>query len=478
MPIYVILNTVKSDGVGDFSHFEDIINAINVNKVFDDVEFLLLVLFQENEKRPFNGRLYRNLLERTKKLGHQYVFGTEQEHLNLIASFNNAHEIYCNLNISSQVIIISYDKLFDLYEPYFKKDVVIKYISEHDAIINRQKSLIYPVTNSKYQREFLIRGMGLSLNANGIKVKNIPAVTFDEAVSIIQENDPDLLDFMVNCTQAADLDELLRDNIIIPAYFNYDYKFAYFIALISQNVTIHHGKNIIIYHSGSNFNNVTQELRQAYHIQYIFENFAKCRVQIFSPNDDTPTLEYQSIDSTTLNVRVFSGFAVSNSSYRALYRLAPLAGVSGDNTFELAVATETLPVYWSTNSSFKEETFAGLQTILLNNNFIADQEVIEAYILFFRLCAEAGDDIEQFRLIDFNNLREFWPIIAKHIKMQCNFYNKIEEIVFEKMPNDSLPESKRSGISLSNFFSLFAGSDYAKTEPLSSLAKKDSLHFG
>lgn len=463
MPNYVILNTVKTDGVGDFSHFEDIVKAIKANSKFADVELFLLVLFEENAERFSNCPLYTDLLIRTHNLGCHYVFGTLNEHEAAVCI-----NVYLRhqLQQASQVLIVSYDKLFEFYEPYFKQSAVIKYISEHDGLMNQQKSIVYPRDKVKYPRELLMRGMGLSSNCYGVKIKDIPNLTFNMAVETIQNSDPNLFSNMINCAGAKDLEELLKDNIIIPAYFSCDYKFAYFIALVSQNYSIHEGKNIIIYHSGTNFNNANLDMRHQYYIKHILEYLAECNTQVYSQDSITPNLVYSNKDSATITVRVFSGFSISNCSYQALYKLAPLVGVSGDNTFELAVTSKVLPVYWSTNPAFKEQTFVGLRNILIKADLGLDGNVINAFLKFFELCKENGDDYKLFKFIDFQKLKRYWPVVAEHIKRHYNFYDRLENIVCENLTHHALPSKVRfsslrgsQASSWPGFFERIFGSD-------------------
>jgi len=442
---YIILNTVNIDGVGDFSHFEAIVKALKANSNFDDVEFLLLVLFLENEDRYPSCALYNDLLMRTHNLGCTYIFGTESEHRCRLGL--NSY-VSSQLIDASQVLIISYDKLFELYEPYFDKKAVIKFIPEHDASMSKQKTIQYPQSLVKYPRELLIRGLGLSSNCFGIKVKSEPNLTFTTAKETIQESDPSLFASMINCAGARDLEELLSDNKIIPAYFSYDWQFANFIAMISQNQTIHQEKNIIIYHSGTNFNNFNIDIRHQSFIEHILNDLAKCHIQVFSPDSNMPNLEFNNHGQSGISIKVFSGFNISYLSYQALYKLADIVGVSGDNTFELAVQSKVLPIYWSTNASFKEETFTGLQNILQNQDLGIESSVVESFLKFFELCKTGELDLKQIEKLNFVQLIQNWPVVAEHIKTKYNFYDKLESIVCEKLPHSALPIRLRSSSSI------------------------------
>lgn len=464
MPKYVILNTIKYGSVGDFSHFEDIVNAIKNNQKFKNVELLLLVLLETTESGFYDELAYKNFSDRISALGCKSVFGTLSSHREKITELNKDSDEYHILTTASQVLIISYDKLFDLYEPFFNKSAKIKYISEHDSEINKSKTLNYPNVNKKHSREFLIRGMGLSQYCNGIKVSNLPDLSKEEAKNIIIKSNPELFNSMVKASAAKDLDELLSDNIIIPAYFNYNHVFANFISLISRNKTIHQEKNVIIYHSGTNFNNIGQDLLDEHIVKDILKNNLKCKVMVYSKNSDTPTLEYNGQGTTNLIIRVFSGFDISDSAYQALYKLSSMAGVSGDNTFELAVATKTLPIYWSSNAGVKKQTFKGLLTILNNINHVCaiPDDVIHSFELFFKSCAIKSDDIKEFESVNFMELRDFWPVIADHIRINHNFYDKLESIICEGLQSNFLAESKKNSNSMLGLFGYVSKSENHK----------------
>jgi hypothetical protein len=446
MPRYIVFVTVKSDGVGDFTHFEDIIRALTNNHRFDDVNFFLVVHIENRGSRSNFDSLYANLLKRTLALGHQFSFGVKDQHLEAIdiASKYEDDQLGQALREATQAIIISYDKVFSLYEPYLKRNILIKYISEHDSHVNRHDIFVLPDDMCKYPREFMIRGMGLASTpkSHGIKVKEIPRLSTDAAFQVIQTHDPLFLAQALACTKTENHTALKRDNIIIPAYFTEDFSFAYFISILVNNATIHQEKNIIIYHSGTDFNEI-YKTRYGSLVESVLTKLPIANIEVFEPGNETPTMQFQGSDQASINIKIFTGFYISNSSYQALYQIAPFAGVSGDNSFELAVSTKTLPFYWSTNAPFKEKLFDALKAISNMNALPLTRKTRDSFGLFFSLCKTTNEELEQYKEIDFQEIILAWPLIAHYIKSYHNFYDKLEAIVCENLPSNSLPAQLR-----------------------------------
>ncbi len=50
MPKIIIFNTINSDGIGDFTYFEDIMKKFLIDSKYDDVDFTPIVLFKDGGK--------------------------------------------------------------------------------------------------------------------------------------------------------------------------------------------------------------------------------------------------------------------------------------------------------------------------------------------------------------------------------------------------------------------------------------------
>lgn len=440
MSLYIILNTVKADGVGDFSHFEEIMTALNSNPRFRDVDFLLMVLFQTNLHRRKFDSLYMSLLKRVKSLGCPFVFGSLDQHKQLFLQKINNSGLYSQdgidndliqeissvdfrnfgdlLKSAEQVIIISYDKLFELYAPYFKENVPVKFIAEHDAEIN--------TSGAKFANNFRLRPLGLHPSSYGIKIQKADDLNKSDSINAIKDYAADFFKHM----ECLGLDFI--NSIVIPAYFNYDYRFAEFIGLISANKYFDKTKNVVIYHSGSNFNNFNEDYKYEYLIKSILEEAPNFNIKVYSKESTIPTHIF-SKPHAVATIYIISGFFVNFFAYKALYKLAPFVAVSGDNSFEMAVSFDKLPIYWPTNIGYKQKTFLGLQTILANISL--PNEVYTQFVDFFDLCASEEFSYQDYENVNLSVLSQYWHFISDYIKKHHDFYANLENIIFENVIN-------------------------------------------
>ena len=440
MPKYIIFNTVKNDGVGDFNHFEDIVNEINSSPRFRGVELLLIVNYQP---RPNDRDLYQSLLTRTSALGHEFRFGALDEHQADIESrdIDNLIDEFADV---SQAIIVSYDDIFITYERFLPQTVVLKYVSEHDAATNKNRSIIYPNSIASCCREMHIRGMGLSSNQNayGVKIKDRDQLTSDDALRVLQVISPDFLDTLIAATGVADEYELMRRYMIIPAYFSYNYIFVHFLRALAANPSIADSRDIIIYQSGANLSALPD--MEFTFVENLLQQLPVINTRVYTESNLDSPLEYTGLGKNSVNISVFSGFRIPDMAYIALYYIAPLVGISGDNTLELAIETRTLPIYWSTNSVFKMETYQGLLDIIKNPRLQIDNVARSELIKFFLLSMHTYEYLDKYNSLNLPLLTQAWPLVADYIKKYHNFYNYLEEIVCEKLPRGALPAAKGS----------------------------------
>lgn len=439
MPKYIVFNTVKNDGVGDFNHFEDIINSLN--HTLNGVELLLVVSYQPSLN---DQELYANLRARTASLGHKYIFGSLDEHRDLINS--NATTFIKELDNLSQAIIISYDDIFLTYEPYLPSSIVLKYISEHDAETNKRTSIVYPDKLVSCRREMHIRGMGLfsQQSAYGVKIKDLDNLTADEALRVLQVITPDFLDTLIAATAVADEYELMSKYIIIPAYFSYNHAFVYFLKLLAANPSFAQDRDIIVYQSGSRLTALTA--RELSYIGELLRSIEATSVQVYTADSLDRPVEYIGSGKRSVKISVFCGFRIHDKAYQALYHLAPLVGVSGDNTFELAIEARTLPIYWSTNIAFKRDTYQGLINIVNEPRLEIDDKSRAELTRLFQLSMATYEEFDDYLMLDLPLLAQAWPVVAVYLKENYNFYNNLNNIVCEKLPRSALPVRRLSGI--------------------------------
>lgn len=460
MPKYLIFNTVKSDGVGDFKHFEDIVKALNSCSYFTDVEFLLIVNYQP---RHNDEALYESLRARISALGHNFIFGTLTEHRDWIFD-HFMDDIIDNFADVSQAIIISYDDIFTMYEPYLPKNMLLKYVSEHDAETNQFNSIVFPELMVSCRREMHVRGMGLSRKHRtyGVKIKDLEQLTVDDALRVLQLIVPDFLDTLIKATGVADEFELIRKYVIVPAYFNYNHALVYFLQVLAANPGFAKDRDIIIYQSGSNLT-VLGDMEYTY-IENLLLSISGISTQVYAADNLDKPLEYLGLGKSSVKILVFSGFRIPDLAYQALYFIAPLVGISGDNTLELAIETKTLPFYWSTNSTYKGETYQGMIAIVNDSRLKIDATSRVELTKFFNLSMQVYEELDEYFNLDLSILIQAWPVVADYIKENHNFYNKLEGIVCEKLPRRALPSSKKSFGFTKVMLSFWGGSTEDKLE--------------
>ena len=236
-------NGVCSDGIGDFSHFEDILKALLNNPQFSNVQFIAIVYFNAKGKKS-NYDLIQHKLD---ELGIKTYFGTDPEHLAFITDTELQH----HLSEADQVIMISSPSGFVIYEPYFKKNIPIKFIGEHET-----PDPFRGLDRKYLPRTITLRSMGLSREHYGLKTKDILAPTSEDAWEIIQHHSPEFATRLLDCTNSPDFQKFCTQNMILPAYFNKCRDFVNFLRLLCRNhSSLSNEKNIVIYYSGNNLSN-------------------------------------------------------------------------------------------------------------------------------------------------------------------------------------------------------------------------------
>lgn len=430
MPKYVIFNTIHSDGIGDFSHFEDIMRALLANPKFRNVEFIPIIHFQDGGKESN----YRRIGEKLKALNIPYYYGKYEDHVN----FSNDKTLQKKLSEADQVISISLDNISDLYKPYLKKDIPFKGIGEHEALTDSN----LPHTHS----------LGLRPGLQGIKIANITPIQPKAAWKIIAENDYEFSEQLLKTFESENMEAFIDNNLIIPAYFNKDNNFISFLHFVGANQSLPDNKNIIVYHSGSDlsyFLNNKKVLKEL----FIGSNIRQ--IDVVQSGNNTSTIEINKKGSRS--IKIFSGIYLTDLSYDAIYQLAKIAGVSGDNTFERCISMNILPYYYSTNMRPKIVTIRALKEITQLPELGISSEARESFKIYFDThelgvhtsmnsylsgdanCAPTEND--KFPFLDLPKMSEAWPKVTAYLRQHRNFYNNLERIVLENLPAEAQPAS-------------------------------------
>ena len=420
MPKYAIHNTISSDGLGDFTHFDDILNALLANHAFNGVEFIAIVTCQ-------NDHAYLDIKARLSALGITFLYRKNEE-----PYITNSNEtIETIVSEIDQAIIISIGCEEDY--SYLKKNAPIKFIGEHE------------ITDSIFG--YTSRSLGLSTGCYGIKLQNITPMQPKTAWTIIQEHDAVFATQLLLHTQSDRFEMLNNNYVLIPAYFNNEESFVIFLNFLGVNHSCTNGKNIVIYQSGFNFmvddDNAFKHFRTD---QYNYTNIE--RIELFRPGNNPLIKTCNPPAKDLLVIKIFAGFRVSGFSYDALYQLSKVAGISGDNTLERCISMDILPLYRSTHhNSSKYKTLEALQEITQLHQLTISLEARQSYnILFnphffddFRMECQRINSVNPTRTrntqpMNIQAMIEDWPIVTNYLKKNKNFYDNLAWILVEKLP--------------------------------------------
>lgn len=448
MPNYLILNTINFDGTGDFSHFEDIITALLDNPVFSEVEFIPVVHFIQYDM-PRRMACYPIIFEKMNRLFNDrnipFYYGARGAH----DIFKTDMALQKKLSEADQVIVISFgEDLVDLYKPYFKNDIPIKFIGEHEVPFG---------IRFQYDNLFL-RSMGISTNQYyGIKIGDIAEQDTSIVWEIVKKHDPEYIRKLLAYTHSSNSDEFMFKHEVIPAYFNKSWDFIEFLRLFDVNSSFPDTKDIVIIHSGNNLNAfLASEIMpmtgiplpdKSTFISNLFKDGFIKQLEIFLPETDEPVVIQGNYNASKV-IRIISGFRLSEPSFEAVHQLAKMAGVSGDNTFERCVAKNVLPFYWSTNFRLKYDTLTSLRKITQLPELLISDDARNSYGIFFDtslICINyKGSPFPRYDRV-FNtrsysrlNLKlmiEEWPVVTTYLRKNHNFYDRLEHIILEGVPS-------------------------------------------
>lgn len=421
---YLLFNTVNFDGVGDFVHLEEIVEELLARSEFNDVKLVAFIYFFALglEER------YQNIQRRLDKLAGGsrqfiYFYGRYQAHL----SWRNDALIASLFQEARQLVIISYDKLSRIYQDLIPPPIVVKYIGEHEGLTGERLCRAERTLN---------RSLGLGPNCYGIKLKNVRPLTRRAAIRTIQDVAPHFVACLLYSTGVSELSAVFARYELIPAYFNKINAFFSFLFLFVSNSTF--PQNVIFYLSG-----VTSEhfLRQRIDESY----FASCtdfQIEIIFQDHSiklTPCPE----DPSSRLIRVFCGFQIPTEAYHALFRLTKIAGVSGDNSLELAISMSVLPFYWSSNEACKRPTLKALREITQQRTLISSKKTRKSFGLFFdqtvlsrheevfeREFSHAKNDLST---VNFKAMHGVWRGVSSYLKEHKNFYSHLTSIFMENL---------------------------------------------
>ncbi len=436
MPSYVLFNTICWDGVGDFTHFTDIVKKLRADPKFSDIDFLAIV-FCQHEPPTFD-----KIRQELSELTIPFLYGNRADH----ERYSADETIQAQLGEADQAIVISYNALLTtIYEPYLKKTIPRKTIGEHESSLEWY-SLTDPNSASAHCYQF---NLGLQPSMSGIKISDIPAINPLKAWKSLQDAEPLFANRLVTFTRCPHPKILLAQTLLVPAYFNRYQDFLSFVHFLATNQSISNNKDILIYLSGIREDN------------WIFKKILPKlvaspvkQIEILTANQTKPErLQVNPLGTKT--IRIMRGFYLNDLAYEALFQLGRggIAGVSGDNSLERCVSMDIFPFYWSTNANKKIPTLDALRAISQRTDLGISSVARQSYNVYFnpervfehreRALAGSNQTInrsqDNFLSVDAQAMISSWPKITACLKREYNFYDRLEPIMLEGLPTEALP---------------------------------------
>ena len=410
----------RSDGVGDFTHFEDIMKTLLADPKYSGVVFIPIVCFNSGGKESN----YVRIGEQMRTLGIPFFYGKNEDHLRL----SKDKILQRLLGEADQAIVISYDTgIFNQYKPYLKPGIPIKSIGEHERAI-------LAMTRDNIEGHIQYR-LGLGPSSDGIKIRDTTPMTPNDAWSTIKRDDPSVATQLLTCTSSANFESFYNNYLITPAYFNRSMDFISYLFLLGISHSL--SQNIVVYLSGTTLDltRISPEW-----ITHCFNNTSIQQIEIYRPNNKLPTIIPGNPEGVR-SIKILSGFYLANSSFDAIYWLSKIAGVSGDNTLERCISMNILPFYWSTNHDNKIQTLFALRRITQLPELSMSPEARASFNIFFdpdefKSCdgmmwhADSDEPREQYNRykkrnhyfdLDLPKMIESWPIITDYLQRVACF---------------------------------------------------------
>ena len=429
MTTMLVFNTVFQDGIGDFFHFEDLMQSLLTNEKLNHIEILAFVYFNEGGTLN-NYRIIQEKLINGLKLSPRIkvFFGYLKDHKEFIT--DPILQETMKTAVKGFVVSLNDLKLVNIYKNSCNAigaDIPLIFIGEHEKIdCNFIKDLI-PKSHTR------IKSLGLSSDAFGLKIKEHIPIHPHEALDNLNAHAPVFCEALTR-SFGLDLSQCLQQNIFIPVYLNRPTQLMQFLCFITNNLIEEEPKSIVIHLSGlkiksiQNLNNIEipTKIKGAYH-----RNFT-----IQSINEIDSERHVITLNKDHYTCKIFSGFYLNDIAYEAFYHLSNIALASGDTSLERCISMNILPFYWSTNHHFcdKWKTVAALQTITQNPAIEITEEARQSFKNFFASkLQEASQELAFYypEPINVAQMVKEWPIVTAWLRANRNFYNQWETIVLE-----------------------------------------------
>ncbi len=394
----MLFNSINPDGVGDFSHLVDIYLALSSNPKLKGYQFVPCIVYG-------NEQGYEYAKEQLVNMNIPLYF--MEAGYDFVKKFENDPTFLQHIKNAQQFLIISYSG-FPGMDKWQEINPVapVKFIGEHEDI-------------SCYGSD-ISRSLGLSEDCYGIKFRKLPRLQPQEAGSLLDKEAKDFVTSLLTHTKSKDFTEFYQRHVLIPAYCNKTEDFAKFLNFLSWSV-LSKNQDIALFLSG-------RQLRQS-DLGYEIKKSNIKQVILIKADQKPVLLDCNLLGTSTLFV--FYGMRVNNIAYQALYQQALIAFVSGDNTFELAAGL-TLPWYRSTNAGKKGPTTYALREIIKKLDL--SKTVKKDFLSYFSMIHQHRAIVSEVaQKIDLLAMIAAWPKVAAYLMKHHNFYDQLENILFETL---------------------------------------------
>jgi hypothetical protein len=415
--IVILFNQIKNDGTGDYAHFKDIYLKISNDPNMKNYQIIPVIL---NEWVK-GSKVYKRIQNSVELLQAPiYYYGDRNEYND---QYSKDGKLLQLISSAQEYILISYDSsLMKMFEKYFSYRATLKYIFEHECNGSYCYKLDWPSRRDDINivdRSLGLadRRLGMKIEHYGIKINDIAKLPADEAFKIIEKNDEDFARSLLTHSKST-INDFQNNNIMIPAYFPDATGLSALLLLLCINEHLPSDKNIVIYLS------MPEETK--YDVkENLFDQYDKfSRVKIIKANNEPIILNKNANYSRELII--VYGLYVSQASYDALYQLAYMVGVGGDNTFERSVSYNLFPFYYPTNMK-KNDTIDYIRRLSMSKDIGLTQYIQKELWHYFKP-NNFFKDSTKIRLPD---LIAAWPKIAAYLKQHCNFYDRLPLILAE-----------------------------------------------
>ena len=125
-PVYVIFVNINSDGVGDYTHFKEIMKTLMDSPSYQDVDFVPIIYFNPKGK-PHHDKMIQDSLTELFHGKIKYYYGKDNDGE---LSAQEGTELHDKLKRADQIVMISYDRdtFASFYRDNIRRDICCKFI--------------------------------------------------------------------------------------------------------------------------------------------------------------------------------------------------------------------------------------------------------------------------------------------------------------------------------------------------------------